>query len=275
MSAARKAVLAALLAASGARGAAPSSSGILADAVLDPNVPAIVADEGELLAHYAPPIVEGDAVYTEVKDGAWTGRATWETQTWGVRRWDWKEGTLVERWTYWSDWKPVPFAQLGTNPQGVGPLWEPVFQPASDGDRLWVPAARGAIDEIRKEDGARIARIRPFGAADGPSIFVTGPVVAAASGVYFDAISLDVDDPWDVDAAGSWLVRIAPGGAVTKKSFADLVPGAPAAASPCEISFPSSELPFPPSPDAVPPTVPCGSPRASVGAGPAGGPDGT
>ncbi|HKB72596.1 MAG TPA: hypothetical protein VKH46_17325 [Thermoanaerobaculia bacterium] len=262
------------LAAAAPAAAPPAAPAILADVVLDPNAPAILADAGDLRAHYAVPIVEGGSVYTEVKGGAYTHSSEWETQAWGVRRWDWKDGALVESWTRWSDWTPVPYAQFGTNPYGSGPLWEPVFQPAARGDFLYVPGAGGTIDEIRKEDGALSARIRPFGTAPDPRMFLTGPVVSSDAGVYFNVIALDAENPWNADTPGSWLVRIAPGGAVSTLAYADLS-GAPAADAACEIAFPTAQLPFPPSRDASPPTIPCGSPRPAVGAGPAVGDDGT
>ena len=270
MTGARRFALA-LIACAASRAGSAAGPPPLADVVLDPNAAANISDNGELLVHYPPPIVEGDAVYTEVKAGDYTGLATWETQTWGVRRWDWKDGALVERWTWWSDWKPVPFAEFGTNPGGAGPLWEPVFQPASSGGLLYVPGAGGSIDAIREEDGVRISRIRPFAL---PGVFVTGPVVASGQGVYGTLVALDPTHPWDADVRGSWVVRIAPGGAVTTASFAGLLPGAPAADAPCEISFPGSDLPFPP-PGLPAPTIPCGSPRAVVGAGAAVAADGT
>ena len=269
------AVLAVLLRAAAAAAGSPATPAVLADVVLDPNAAADLEENGSLLVHYAVPIVEGDAVFTEIKGGAYVRLSDWETQTWGLRRWDWKDGELVATWTYWSDWKPVPYAQFGVNPRGNGPFWEPVFQAASRGAFLYVPGAGGAIDQVRKDDGVLVARFRPFPGAGRPPTFVTGPVAASGAGVYFNAIALDAMHPWEADTPGSWLVRIAPDGTISKRAYADLVPGAPAAADPCETSFSAAELPFPPSPEASPPTIPCGSPRPAIGAGPAVGADGT
>ena len=43
----------------------------------------------------------------------------------------------------------------------------------------------------------------------------------------------------------------------------------------CKVSFPSSQLPWPPSSDAVPPATACGSQRAGLNVAPAVAPDGT
>ena len=261
---------AALVAACAAAPAAASD--ILADVVVDPNATAILQNQGDILAHYATPIADRDSVYTEIKGGTFTDLTTWETQSWGARRWDWRDGGLAERWTWWSDWKPVPYAQFDVNPSGAGPIWEPAFQPIVVGAFLFVPAAHGGVDVIRKLNGDLVRRIRPFG--DDASVFVVGPPATAAGIVYYTALALAPGQPWDADAVGAWLVRIDRDGAVTTLAWETLPLGAPAADAPCERRFDFSELPFPPSPNAVAPTIPCGSQRPAVGAGPAVGADG-
>jgi len=269
------AILGVLLAACAPRTDAGPAPRILADVVIDPNAAENVRDNGDLFVHYAVPLPEADGVYTEIKRGDYTSFSTWETQAWGVRRWVWKNGGLVEQWTFASDWKPVPFAEFHTNPYGTGPLWEPVFQPASAGDFLWVPGARGTIFSIRKADGSVVARIDPFDGTADAHTFVAGPVAESPTGVYFPVIRLDALHPWDSDVVGSWLVRVAPDGAVSKVSYSALAPGAPTSTAPCELRFPASELPFPPSPDARPPTIPCGTQRAALDVTPAFAVDGT
>jgi outer membrane protein assembly factor BamB len=268
------AILAAISAAPPVRGSAPALR-ILADVEVDPNASAIRDENGDVVAHYAPPIVDGSSVYAEAKGGAFTHLVTWETQSWGVRRWDWEGGSLAARWTFASDWKPVPFAEFGTNPYGAGPLWEPVFEPAAAGDFLFVPCARGAVCRVRKADGGLAERIDPFDGSADDHTFVAGPVAASPSGIYFNVLRLDPVHPWDSDAVGSWLVRVAPNGAVSKVSYAGLVPEAPAAGAPCETRFSPAQLPFPPSADAAPPTIPCGSQRAALNLTPAFSADGT
>jgi len=269
----RRGVLLAAAAAVAAALAAPAvASDILADVVLDPNATANLLENGDVLAHYGTPIADRDSVYTEIKAGTYTTLSTWETQTWGARRWDWRDGGLAERWTWWSDWKPVPFEQFDASPDGVGPAWEPAFQPVSAGGSLVVPAAHGGVDEVRKSDGALVRRIRPFG--DDASVFLVGPPAAAGEIVYYTAIALVAGQPWAADVVGAWLVRIGADGAVTKVAWNTLPLGAPAADAPCEIRFGGYELPWPPSPTAVAPILPCGTQRPAVGAGPAVGADG-
>lgn len=265
----RPLIAAALVAGCAARLA--GASDILSDVVVDPNAGADLLENGEILAHYAAPMADRDSVYGEIKGGTYTSLTTWETQAWGARRWDWRDGDLVERWTWWSDWTPVPFAQFDVNPSGAGPLWEPAFQPVVVGAFLFVPAAHGGIDVIRRIDGALIRQIRPFG--DDASVFLVGPPAAAGGIVYYTAIALVPGEAWDTDAAGAWLVRIGREGEVTTVAWDSIPLGAPAADAPCETAF-AAALPWPPSPDAVAPTIPCGSQRPAVGAGPAVGADG-
>jgi outer membrane protein assembly factor BamB len=269
----RSLIAAAAVAACAAAHAAGSGPGILADVVVDPNATANLNENGDILAHYATPIADRESVYTEVKGGTYTSIATWETQDWGARRWDWRDGNLVERWTWWSDWKPVPYAQFDVNPQGAGPLWEPAFQPVVVGEFVFVPAAHGGVDRVSRFDGSLVRRVRPFG--EDAHVFLVGPPAVADGIVYYTALALAPGQEWDADADDAWLVRIDRTGAVTTLSWKTLPLGAPAADAPCEIRFAPADLPWPPSPGAVAPTIPCGSQRPGVGAAPAVGADGT
>ena len=248
---------------------------VLADVEVDPNAAANREENGDVLVHYAVPIPEASSVYAEVKSGPYTSLTAWESQSWGIRRWDWADAGLAERWTFRSDWKPVPFAGFVANPYGTGPLWEPVFQAASDGNFLWVPGFRGRVFEVSKSDGSVRAVIDPFSGTADPHTFVAGPVVKAPTGVYFNVIRLDASDPWDADVVDSWLVRIAPDGNVSKVSYSALVPGAPDPTDPCETRFDSNDLPFPAKPGTALPTVPCGTQRTALDVTPAFGEDGT
>jgi hypothetical protein len=268
------AVFLAVMASAALSHAAPPNLRILADVEVDPNADAIRDENGDVWVHYAVPIPDASSVYAELKRGPYTHLSTWESQSWGIRRWDWAGGTLAEGWTFPSDWKPVPFAGFDTNPYGTGPLWEPVFQAASDGNFLWVPGARGRVFEVSKADGSVRALIDPFSGTADTHTFVAGPIAASPTGVYFNVIRLDPSQPWDADVVDSWLVRIAPDGKVSKVSYSGLVPDAPAPTSPCENRFGSDDLPFP-KPDTEPPTVPCGTQRTALDVAPSFGEDGT
>ena len=130
-------------------GADPSHSGaarsdgqalsrILADYVYDPFVAAEVAESGgDLLAHYAVPLLDGADVYMAFKTGTYVscqppgsgvpfpcGFDAWDSQVWGVQKLTWKNGVLVAGWSFTTDWKPEPAALAG---------WEPVFLPVLAG----------------------------------------------------------------------------------------------------------------------------------------------
>lgn len=255
---------------------------ILADVVCDPFVEAEKAEHGgQLLVHYAAPLLDGESVYLEVKSGAYVsctppgsgspapcGPDAWTAQTWSVRKLQWSGGALVSRWTFASDWKPEP---NGGSLAG----WEPVFQPVLAGGFLYVPAAGGAVSKVDPASGALLRRIEPLAGA-GPMTFVAGGLAADGAGdVFYNALALDALDAWGADARGGWLVRIAPDDSARTVSFASLLPGAPSATDRCEVGFSSTDLPWPPSTGAVAPTAPCGSQRPGLNAVPAIAPDGT
>ena len=246
---------------------------ILADVVYDPFVDAEKADPngfGDLLVHYQVPLLDGNNVYMEFKSGTFTTMAHWDTQTWNEKRLQWQGGGLVEKWSFESDWKPVPF---GTN--FGGPFWEPVFHGALTGSFVYVPGAGGSIFKLNKTTGAQVARISPFGAID-PDTFVAGPLSVDAGGnVYYNAIKLTHGNAWNSDVVNSWLVKVNANGTFQTATFTSLTPGAPAGNDKCTGIFNSNQFPWPPAPDAVPPAVQCGTERPGINVAPAIAPDGT
>jgi len=87
--------------------------------------------------------------------------------------------------------------------------------------------------------------------------------------IYYNVLQLDVTET----TIGSWLVKVAPDDSTSKVSFTTLIPDAPSA---CVGRFPNSQLPWPPTPDAMPTAMfPCGLARAGVNVAPAIAPDGT
>ena len=252
---------------------------ILADVVFDPFAAQEAADplaSSGLRVHYQTPLLAGDDVFMELKTGSFSGLATWETQTWNERRLHWQGLSLSEVWTFQSDWKPVPYRSFSS---ARGPAWEPVFHAALAGGFVWVPGAGGTVYQLRQDDGSVAARINPFGPGIDAGIFLTGPITADAGGnVYYDAVKLATGSQgsaWDQDVVDSWLVKVAAGGGVTTASYASLLPGAPGPNDPCLGVFSTADLPWPPSPDAVPPSSPCGSVRTALNKAPAVAPDGT
>jgi outer membrane protein assembly factor BamB len=243
--------------------------GALADLVVDPFVAQEKADfGGELLAHYQVPLTRGDDVWIEAKSGIYTPLAPdfsnfathWNSQVWNERRLSVEDGRLVQRWDFASDWKPVP--------QPIA-FWEPVFQAALVGDSVYVPGFGGSVFRLDARSGQVRARIDPFDGALDPNTFVAGPISADARGdVYYNALRLNSR----LTTADSWLVQVDARGRARKVSYADLVPGAPAS---CLATFTDDQLPWPPSPDAVPGSVACGPQRPGVNVAPAIAPDGT
>jgi hypothetical protein len=257
---------------SAVRAAGQPTRHILADIVYDPFAAAEKASplaQGELLVHYQVPLLDGNDVFMEFKGGQYTGLEHWQTQTWSERRLVWRDGHLKKRWAFTSDWKPTPIGN-GVN----GPIFEPVFHAALAGPYLYMPGAGGSVFKLNKLTGRLVARISPFGALD-PHTYVAGPLTADAAGnVYYNALKLHPGQEWTADVAGAWLVKISPDGKARTATFASLVPGAPKGNS-CLGTFDNSQLPWPPAPDAVPPTVPCGSQRPGLNFAPAVAPDGT
>lgn len=240
-----------------------------AQIVLDPFADIEKAQGGNrLLVHYQAPLVDGADLYLVVKSGTYTSRTNRESQTWNVTNVRRVNGQYVTRWTYASDWKPVPFGSAD---------WEPVYHVALTSDAVLAPGAGGTIDRISRETGARLQRISPpFESTTSAPIFVSGPPTVAESGdIYYNAIQLLAGSPWASDPPNSWLVRIAPDGTPSIATFASLTPNAPGPNDQCTTSFSNADLPWPPSPNAVAPTTRCGAQRPGINVAPAVAPDGT
>lgn len=246
---------------------------ILADVVYDPFVAQEKADPlaaPDLLVHYQTPLVDGNNVYMEFKSGTYTSLDHWETQTWNERRLQWQAGHLSTVWNFQSDWKPVPY---GTALNGPG--WEPVFHAALSGNSVYVPGAGGSIFKVSKSNGAG-TRISPFGASLDPDTFTVGPLTADSAGnIYYQVLELVHGNAWNADVVNSWLVKVAPDGSFRTATITSLTPGAPGKNDKCLGVFNVNQLPWPPSPTAVPGTVQCGTQRAAANSAPAVAPDGT
>jgi outer membrane protein assembly factor BamB len=250
---------------------------ILDDVVYDPFVEAEKADPfggGDLHVHYQVPLTDGDDVYMEFKTGVYTSALTWNTQIWNEKKLHRVHGHLAEAWNFESDWKPVPIFSFAT---GNGPFVEPVFHAVLVGNYVYIPGFGGSINKVARSDGHLVARINPFGSTLDPDTYVAGPLTADAAGnVYYNALKLDHDNPWDVNPPASYLVKVSPNNTAKTATIASLTPGAPGAGDLCRGIFRGADLPWPPSPDAVPanPRV-CGVQRVPVSSAPAIAPDGT
>lgn len=259
---------------------------IVADLVYDPFVPQERDEQfGVLAGHYQVPLVDGRDVFMGWKTGSYVscdppgwmtsepcGVNTWGTQIWNIKRLHWQGGRLAEKWTFASDWKPPQVPALNF----LGPS-EPVFHAILANGHVYVPGAGGTLLKVSRGSGQLVTRINPFGRQVDPYTYTTGAPVADTKGnLYYQAVRLaPVDDPWSTDIRSAWLIKVRADGKVFKVSFSALATGAPAATAPCKTSFSEAELPWPPSPTAEPPSVPCGSQRPGINATPAVGLDGT
>jgi hypothetical protein len=237
--------------------------------VYDPLVPQEQAlNDGDLLAHYQAPLVDGSDVYMMFKSGTYT-LESYATQNWGETKFTWSGGTLVPAWQFATDYKA---------PGSAFDFWEPVFHPALANGVLYVPGAGGTVWKVNKATGTG-TRINPFNSVSS-SRFVTSPLTVDGSGrILYTVVQLKggTKDWFADDVIDSFLVRISPNDSVEKVSWATLTPGTPAGNALCLNAFIEGQdaLPWPPSPSAVPGSVTCGSQRPGVNASPAVAPDGT
>jgi len=245
----------------------------LADVIFDP----LVADElatgvqqfgppPGLLVHYQVPLVDGNDVYMESKAGQFT-RGTYSSQNWHQNKFTWVNGQLTKVWTFDSDW---------IAPGSQGDFWEPVYHAVLANGFLYDPGQGGTIFKLNKADGTVITRINPFNKID-PNIYTVSPLTADGSGnIYYNALQLKDNGPfYSSDAVDSWLIKVAPDDSISMVSYTGLNPAAPAATDLCLGVFSNSQLPWPPSAAAVPPSVPCGLQRVGLNIAPAIAPDGT
>jgi hypothetical protein len=246
---------------------------ILANIVYDPLVPDEQAKNGgDLLAHYQVPLVEGNDVYMESKAGSYT-TGDYATQTWHQNKFSWQGTNLVKIWTFDSDW---------VAPGSQKDFWEPVYHAVLANGFLYDPGAGGSIFKVNKSNGTAVTRIVPaqFLNPDGSlnaHTFTVSPLSADSSGnIYYNVLKLhDNGGFYTNDAIDSWLVKVTPANAISVLSYTGLNPAAPNSGDLCAGTFGTGDLPFPPSPTAVPPNVVCGLQRVALNVAPAIAPDGT
>jgi uncharacterized protein (TIGR03437 family) len=240
---------------------------IIADIVYDPLAEPEKEIIGDLLSHYQVPLVDGNDVFMEFKNGVFDGTST-TTQNWGETRFAWRNDQLVPIWSYTSDWKP---------PGSLSDFFEPVFHAVLANGSVYVPGAHGRVIQLDRANGAVIRAIAPFG--DDPNTYEAGPITADVNGnLFYNVIQVAVDPLtgfYGHDTVDSWLVRVAPTGTFSIASYKTLLTDALPADGRCLGSFPAAVLPWPPSPTAVPGSSPCGTARVGLNIAPAIAPDGT
>ena len=228
--------------------------------------------EPVLLAHFQAPLVDGNDAYMVTKDGQYNIR-NYNTQNWGEMKLTWQNGTLVPVWTFSTDWKAV--GSLYSD------FWEPVFHPALANGNIYIPGAGGTIFKVNKNTGVAITRIDPF-QNGGSNVFTASPISVDGKGnLYYNAIQFqNSTDVYQHDIVDSWLVKVDKFDNITKVSYSQLTVGAPGPTDLCLNAFPTRldgtivGGPWPPSPDAVPGSVTCGTQRPGINVAPAITPDG-
>jgi hypothetical protein len=260
--------------------AGQSLQGKLSDQVFDPFTPQEMAESsGALLMHYQVPLVNGNNIYMMFKTGTYNscvppgsgnpfpcGPNDWNTEIWNETDLQWQNGQLVPVWNFATDWTPVP------NDYTLGG-WEPLFQPVLSSTYVYVPGAGGTIYQLDQTTGTVLQQINPFGTSEDPTKFVAGGLTADNQGnIYYDVIQVVLAWPWDSNVVNSWLVEVAANGSTSTVTFTSLLPNAPTT---CKGVFSQSTLPWPPSADAVPGNIKCGSQRPALNLAPAISADGS
>src|SRR5262245_26534389 len=174
---------------------------ILADIVYDPLVPKEQnLNGGDLLAHYQVPLVDGNDVYMESKDGSYS-KGQYSTQSWHQNRFTWVNGVLTKVWTFDSDW---------IAPGSQSDFWEPVYHAVLANGFIYDPGLGGTIYKLDKANGSIVAQMNPFGAID-PNTYTAGPLSADTAGnVYYNVLKLPAGGQfYGKDAIDSWLVKVA------------------------------------------------------------------
>jgi hypothetical protein len=250
---------------------------VFTSVVYDPLVPQeMAANSNNLLAHYQVPLIDNDSIFMEFKSGTYN-KNTYSTEIWGENGFQWSNGTLVKVWSFTSDW---------TAPGSQADFWEPVFQAVLANGYVYVPGAGGTIFKLNEMTGAVVKRINPFSTLD-PTIIVAGvPTVDGNGNIYYNTIQQYNPGTgisfYQHDIVDSWLVKVAPDDSTQKVSYSVLVLKtaanslpAPGANDACLDTFSVKQLPWPPSPTALPPSRPCGTMRPALNAAPAIASDGT
>ncbi|MEN3308789.1 MAG: hypothetical protein V7603_4991 [Micromonosporaceae bacterium] len=255
---------------------------LLTQMVVDPFAGQEAAENGGALAvRYPAPLLDSDGgVFMLQKAGKYVscdppgsgqpapcGFDSINQQIWTLRGLRWQDGQLAPRWTFTSDYKPLPGTRDG------------LFQSAMAGRFLYVPGAGGTVFQVDKLSGGAIRRINPFGdVVDGSTYVSGGLTVDDAGNVYYNVVKLEPPD------AHSWLVKVPARGAIQMVDYRTLIPGAPRPTDSCYGSFadlsPQPARPWPPAPQpdgspTLPPRFPCLSQRAGSNVAPAIGLDGT
>src|SRR5436305_7205232 len=217
----------------------------LVNLVYDFNVDAEKSDPNALNGlniHYQVPLVDGNDVFIESKDGTYS-TSTYSTQRWHQNKYTWQGSNFVKVWTFNSDW----FAPGSTNL-----FWEPVYHAALANGFLYDPGQGGTIFKINKADGSVVKRINPFGTTINPNTYTASPLSTDGHGnIFYNVVQLSTPPTQSFftnDVVNSWLVKVGADDSVTKVSYTAILSQAvikgdavPAGNGRCSISFSQSQ----------------------------------
>lgn len=230
------------------------------------------------LTRTASPIVADGVVYAHGRGGTYVdcatadpaddcGPAFWDTIVHQVRAYAGGIGSPL--WTHDSSWKPQPGIY------GLAGGFEPLFQFALSGDRIFVPSSNGRVEIISRATGATITTsASPLdGGAGDSDTYVTSPITVAPDGAgWYTVMALSTSSA--VQTRDSWVVRMDATGAITSRSFGSIV----TQPMNCIWSYDYTTylpipyvtpLPWPPAGGVIGPTFGCGPTIPATNAAPA------
>ncbi|HEX7961751.1 MAG TPA: PQQ-binding-like beta-propeller repeat protein, partial [Terriglobales bacterium] len=192
---------------------------ILANVIYDSLVPQEQAVAGgDLLVHYQVPLVNGNNVYMEFKNGTYdTTNAIFSAQTWGENGFTWVGTNLVQIWSFTSDWKA---------PGNLGDFWEPVFHAAFANGFVYVPGGNGTIYKLNASTGAVVSQINPFGTIENNRYTASPITVDTAGNLFYNVVQVppqDANEFYARDVVDSWIVKVTPGDATSKGSYKQIL----------------------------------------------------
>ena len=134
--------------------------------------PRFAAASGSLGVHYMTPLTDGDAMFMEVKSGAYS-TTTYSTQIWGVVLFEWVKRRVRAA--------VAGRTRTGRPSAGAADFWEPVFHGALANGYLYVPGAKGTILKLDEGSGAVVSRIAPDASWDA-NTYAVSPITVDARG---------------------------------------------------------------------------------------------
>ena len=217
---------------------------------------------GGLDVHYQVPLVGNEDVFIESKGGKYS-KHTYSIQKWHQNKYTWRNGNFVKSWTFDTDW----FA-----PGSSDDVWEPVYHAVLANGFLYDPGQGGAIFKINKTDGSVVKRINPFGTTLDLNTYTASPLSTDGHGnILYNVVQISTPPTksfYTNDVVNSWLVKVSSEASIKGEQV-------PRGTDKCKVSFANSDLPWPPTLNATPPTTPCGTQRPALNIAPAIAPNGT